>query len=133
MTVSVSRGHPCPPGAAAAVAALAVAVAALAAVVEAVVLVVVVLEFWIDFRLSVIDFNALAISFCFFGPYEVEKLKSVGENITESKYIKFLQGRLWQEEMIDIDYDDVTIDIGDWRRVQTVIGSKYFVSFVCKI
>ena len=80
-------------------------------------------EYSLDKDLTLIEFKKFqtkdediypSTSFCFFGPYEVEKLKSVGENITESKYIKFLQGRLWQEEMIHIGYDDVTIDIDDY-------------------
>lgn len=55
-----------------------------------------------------------SISVCLCNPYISKKLKKYGNDITPSKYIKFLQGDMWQQEMLDIDYEDVTIDIKDY-------------------
>ena len=49
-----------------------------------------------------------SVSFCFFNPYLFEKLEMFGNDITESKYIKFLQGKLWDDKLARIDYDKQT-------------------------
>ena len=51
--------------------------------------------------------------------YDKKRLKEIYniENVT--KYINFLAGEEWDEELLTVDYDDVTIDLKDY--VKTVI------------
>ena len=52
-----------------------------------------------------------SVSFFFYSPYINEAFKKYGEKISSSDYKHFLQGTIWRQELADIDYNDVTIDI----------------------
>jgi hypothetical protein len=50
----------------------------------------------------------------FVNPFIEKKLKRYGENITTASYVSFLQGYHWDERMVNISYDNVTLDINDY-------------------
>ena len=52
-----------------------------------------------------------SISFCIINPFLESKLKSYGNGINTTSYSKFLQGDLWDDRMLKIDYDDVTVSL----------------------
>jgi hypothetical protein len=54
------------------------------------------------------------ISLCFKNPFVKERLSEYGVN--ESTYFAFLQGKYFSNEMLDIDYNNVTIDIIDYLK-----------------
>ena len=47
-------------------------------------------------------------------PFIKENLKVHGENITPALYSQFLEGTYWDDRMMNINYDDVTVDINDY-------------------
>ena len=49
-----------------------------------------------------------SISLCIYNPYIIQNLKAYGDDMEIDKYVKFLEGRYWDERMLDIDYDNVT-------------------------
>ena len=46
--------------------------------------------------------------------FSSSKLSSIGVGINETTYSMFLMGKHWDERMVRIDYDNVTIDIDDY-------------------
>ena len=63
-----------------------------------------------------------AITFCFWNPFYNQKLKRYGTGINTSTYSYFLQGILWDDRMVSIDYDDVTVSLEDYV---TEMGLQY--------
>ena len=56
-----------------------------------------------------------AMSLCFMDAYKESSFRGAfGEKINITAYKDFINGNTWNENMIKIDYDDVTIDIGDY-------------------
>ena len=56
-----------------------------------------------------------SLSLCFqgMGIYDAHKLNKI-YGIKESReYIKYMQGRVWKEDLLDVTYDDVTINLKD--------------------
>ena len=79
--------------------------------------------FYEDHDVSLVDFKQYneekeyiypSYSLVFWNPFKEEKLKSYGDGINTSTYSQFLEGTYWDERMLNISYDDVTIDIGDY-------------------
>ena len=52
------------------------------------------------------------VSICFTTPYEKEKLAGSGTDLVN--YTDFLTGELWDEKLLTIDYDEVSLDIKDY-------------------
>ena len=54
-----------------------------------------------------------SVSLCTYSPFLREKLnnKKYGQNINLDSYRNFLAGDYWDEKMLSIDYDDVTIPV----------------------
>ena len=52
------------------------------------------------------------ISFCFKNPFLTEKLEKYGAD--EATYLHFLEGKNISDEMLEIEYDQVTIDVNDY-------------------
>lgn len=50
---------------------------------------------------------------CFWNPFLNDKLNNYGTGINISSYSKFLQGSHWDDRMVSIDYDDVTVSLED--------------------
>ena len=52
-----------------------------------------------------------SISFCIRQPFLNEELKRYGDNISISTYARFLKGLHWDDRMLKIDYDKVTVSL----------------------
>ena len=63
-----------------------------------------------------------ALTICFWNPFINEKLKTYGLGINTSTYSKFIQGNFWDERMVNIDYDEVTVSL---EKYMTEIGVQY--------
>ena len=69
-----------------------------------------------------------SLTLCFNNPFLNDKLQSIGEGVNTTTYSKFLEGLYWDERLINIDYDNVTIDLDKYLDGVTVIlanGSAY--------
>ena len=71
-------------------------------------------------RIEVKSFNAdegsiyPSVSLVFYSPCVLERFEKYGNGITPTMYKRFLQGDLWNESLMDINYSDVTINISDY-------------------
>lgn len=52
-----------------------------------------------------------SLTLCFNNPFINDKLKSFGNGINTTTYVKFLKGLHWDNRMAHINYDNVTLDI----------------------
>ena len=82
-------------------------------------------KFFLDDDLAQVNFQTFndkehaiypTITLCFMGPYIFleKKLKTLGEGISGRSYSNFLQGLTWNDEMQQIDFDNVTLNIEDY-------------------
>ena len=55
-----------------------------------------------------------ALTMCFWNPFYNKKLKEFGSGINTSTYSNFIQGNYWDNRMLSIDYDDVTVSLEDY-------------------
>jgi hypothetical protein len=88
------------------------------------------LEFAInDEDLSIVDYKTFfqeknimlpEVSLCIENPFIEEKLEQINSTITVSKYLQFLKGEIFDEQMRDIDYDNVTVNLSDYFLHSTV-------------
>jgi hypothetical protein len=56
------------------------------------------------------------ISICFYGVpfvFSSDKLKKINTNFDADLYSKFLQGKYWDEEMLKVNYDNVSLEFLD--------------------
>lgn len=76
-----------------------------------------------------------SITICLSSIFYKEKFKSYGEGINISTYTDFMNGKYWDDRMLKVDYDRVTLNFSnylmgigmwtpDWRFRQ---GEKYFL------
>ena len=63
-----------------------------------------------------------ALTICFYNPFLNEKLKLYGAGINVTTYSGFLQGKHWDDRMMNINYDDVTVSLEDYL---TEIGLQF--------
>ena len=68
-----------------------------------------------------------SISILIINPFLDEKLKSYGEGIDAVSYSKFLAGQHWDERMLYIDYDNVTIDLNDYFIGYDMLSDNFSV------
>ena len=69
-----------------------------------------------------------SLTLCFNNPFLNDKLKTFGDGINTSTYYSFLEGLLWDKRMVDIDYDNVTVNLDDYllgARIVLANGSLY--------
>ena len=52
-----------------------------------------------------------AFSFCIINPFMENTFEKYNHDINVTSYSYFLQGLLWNDEMLQIDYDDVTVSL----------------------
>ena len=64
------------------------------------------------------------------GIYDRKKLNETYNVHDPWEYIKFLEGDIWEERMLGIKYDDVTIDIRDRIETIEVYGMNYQVLYM---
>ena len=63
-----------------------------------------------------------SLTICFWNPFLNEVLKTYGSGINTTTYSQFLLGELWDERMLNIDYDAVTVSLEDYMLE---IGVQY--------
>ena len=54
-----------------------------------------------------------SISICILPPFLESKFDPYEEGINQTSYLKFLQGDIWDERMLDVNYDNVTVSLVD--------------------
>ena len=65
---------------------------------------------------------------CFNNPFLEDKLRGVGVGINTTTYVKFLEGQYWDDRLVNIDYDNVTIDLKDYldmAQITLANGTAY--------
>ena len=55
-----------------------------------------------------------SLTICFWNPFLNDVLTTYGTGINTSTYSQFLQGQLWDDRMVNIDYDKVTVSLEDY-------------------
>ena len=68
-----------------------------------------------------------SISLLIINPFIEEKLNGYGEGITANTYSKFLAGDYWDERMLYIDYDNVTVDLNDYFIGYEMLSDNFSV------
>ena len=72
-----------------------------------------------------------SISLCFEHPFSSAKFNNTDIPINESSYKSVLSGEYWDETILDINYDDMTLDINDHLfeiRIQSTDSREYVYS-----
>ena len=54
-----------------------------------------------------------SFSFCIGPPFVEKKFDVYGSDVNITTYTKFLEGKLWDERMLDVEYDNVTVSLAD--------------------
>ena len=62
-----------------------------------------------------------SLTLCFNNPFLNDRLESFGKGINTTTYSKFLKGLHWDERMVDINYDNVTLDINQHLEEAKVV------------
>ena len=98
-------------------------------------------KFFLDEDLAQVNFQTFndnkhaiypTITLCFMGPYIFveRKFKGLGEGINGRNYSNFLQGLTWDDEMREIDFDNVTLNIEDYLE-GVIISSSGDTAQLC--
>ena len=67
---------------------------------------------------------------CFYNPFVNAKLRGYGKAINSTLYKSFLLGNIWSEEMSNIDYENVTININDYfLGYEIVYGNSTTITY----
>ena len=72
-----------------------------------------------------------SISLCFESPFSSAKFSNTNIPINETSYKSVLRGEIWDEAMLDINYDEMTLDINDHLfeiRMQSTDFREYIYS-----
>ena len=79
------------------------------------------------------DSHYPSVTLCFAFPFQENKLRSIGDNISGDLYQNFLKGEYWDDRMLSIDYDNVTMSLENYINYVSVFEEnwvgKTFVSF----
>ena len=79
-----------------------------------------------------------SFSFCIGPPFLEKKFDAYGNDVNMTTYTKFLEGKLWDERMLDVEYDKVTMSLKDnvleafvtlQNATKYAWKPKYYVSF----
>ena len=54
-----------------------------------------------------------SITICITNPFLEDELRKYGNDINISSYVNFLQGNYWNDRMLDVHYDNVTVPLED--------------------
>ena len=71
-----------------------------------------------------------SITMCITNPFLEHELMKHGNGINIASYVNFLQGRYWDDRMIDIDYDNVTVPLESslilvWQSLHNPHGPEH--------
>ena len=69
-----------------------------------------------------------SLTLCFSNPFLNAKLETFGKGINATTYSKFLKGLHWDERLVKIDYDNVTINLENYLEGAKIVlgnGSVY--------
>ena len=69
-----------------------------------------------------------SLTLCFTNPFLDDKLKNIGNGINVKTYSNYLQGLHWDDRLVNVDYDNVTIDLDKYLddiKIVLVNGSTY--------
>ena len=77
-----------------------------------------------------------SVTLCFNNPFLEDRFREIGDGINITTYVEFLEGKRWDERMVGIDYDNVTVELEDYlvfSEITLINGSKsrqhkYYVS-----
>ena len=58
-----------------------------------------------------------SLTLCFNNPFLDDRLKKNGDGVNITTYVHFLEGTLWDDRMVNIDYDNVTVDLKSLPRM----------------
>ena len=75
-----------------------------------------------------------SISICFYGMgiYKSQKLNETYGIEDATEYVKFLMGDIWNDDMLEIKFDDVTFDIEDRVNEISVMGADGIQDYLYK-
>ena len=80
-------------------------------------------KFWKDEDLAQFDLKPFSsfpqgkypmMSFCFVNPFSTSSLRRYDTKLTKKKYREILRGKLFYEDLENIPYDDVTLNLADF-------------------
>ena len=54
-----------------------------------------------------------SVSWCIINPFLQNNFENYGDGVNATSYSTFLQGRHWDDRMLNIDYDDVTVSLNN--------------------
>ena len=64
------------------------------------------------------------ITICVDAPFRGKELEAYGTGINKTTYEHFLRGRLWDDRMLSIEFNSITIDIKDYL-IEACIKRKF--------
>ena len=67
-----------------------------------------------------------SVTLCFAFPFLEHKLRMIAGNITGDLYQKFLKGEYWDENMLSIDYDNVTLNLDEYINNISVFEENWY-------
>ena len=67
------------------------------------------------------------VSLCFLEPLVESKMLQYGPEVNLSSYSEFLKGELWDERMLEIDLDNVTLKLEDFLMGYTITWSNFSI------
>ena len=70
-----------------------------------------------------------SLSLCFqgMGIYDAHKLNKIHGIEETREYVEFLQGRVWKEDLLDVTFDDVTINLKDYVENISLTVNSFFM------
>ena len=69
-----------------------------------------------------------SFTFCIQNPFLEHRLKNYGDGINIETYVNFLEGKRWDDRMLSIDYDKVTVSLNDSLiAVRMKLHNGYYV------
>lgn len=76
-----------------------------------------------------------SFSWCIINPFLENELNKYGDGINVTSYSYFLKGLYWDDRMVDIDFDNVTVSLSDnlyWINSYLHDYTKYFYNHALK-
>ena len=65
-----------------------------------------------------------SVMLCFYNPFVSKQFVKYGSTINSTVYKNFLRGEIWSQELANVDFDDVTLDIDKYFLKYRVLYSE---------